>query len=117
VVIATQPVFPLVAIRQRMDWARVGDFPYQLITSYENMHSCKPMTEYYLEIASIIGCPPNECVMVGNDPAQDISPAQDAGMATYLVTTSGKDEAVGDNCGALTQLGERLAALRRGALD
>ena len=92
VVIATQPVFPLTAIRQRMQWAGVDAFPYRLVTSYECMHACKPQVEYYLEIAAMIGRAPAECLMVGNDPEQDIAPAAEAGMATYRVieeTTSG----------------------------
>lgn len=111
VVIATQPVFPLVAIQQRMDWAGVGDLPYQLVTSYENMHTCKPIPGYYLEIASFLGCPPAECLMVGNDPDQDIAPAHDTGMATYWSTMPGDDATVGGDRGTLNQFGEILAAL------
>ena len=112
VVIATQPVFPLVAIQQRMDWAGIGDLPYRLVTGYENMHTCKPMPDYYLEIASFLGCPPEECLMVGNDPTQDISPADRAGMATYWITTSRKGAPLGYKHGTLIQLGEILAAFR-----
>ena len=110
VVIATQPVFPLVAIQQRMEWAGVGDLPYRLVTAYENTHTCKPMPGYYLEIASVLGCPPEECLMVGNDPDQDIGPAQRAGMATYLVTTSADRPPLGQKGGSLTLLRETLAA-------
>ena len=110
VVIATQPVFPLVAIQQRMDWAGVGDLPYRLVTSYENMHTCKPMPGYYLEIASFLGCPPEECLMVGNDADQDIGPAHDAGMATYWITKSRTRDPLAYKRGSLTLLGEILAA-------
>lgn len=88
VVIATQPVFPLTAIRQRLEWAGIGDFPYTLITSYENMHSCKPNKEYFLEIASILNLRPQECLMIGNDFQQDILPASQAGLATCWITES-----------------------------
>ncbi len=110
VAIATQPVFPLVAIQQRMDWAGVGDLPFRLVTAYENMHTCKPMLGYYLEIASVLGCPPEECLMVGNDPTQDISPAHDAGMATYWITTLADRPPLSYKRGSLTLLGEILAA-------
>ena len=115
VVIATQPVFPLVAIQQRMEWAGVGDLPYGLVTGYENMHTCKPMPGYYLEIASFLGCPPAECLMVGNDPDQDIGPAHRAGMATYWITTSVDGPVVSYKRGSLTLLGEILAAFGTGA--
>jgi len=42
VVIATTPVLPLTAIEQRLDWAGIGDFPYDLITSIENSCATKP---------------------------------------------------------------------------
>jgi len=88
VVIATQPVFPITAIRQRLEWAGIGDFPYTLITSYENMHACKPSKDYFLEIASFLGLQPQECLMIGNDLQQDILPAGQAGLATCWITES-----------------------------
>lgn len=42
IALATNPVFPMEAIQERMRWAGVADFPWRLITSYENMHYCKP---------------------------------------------------------------------------
>jgi FMN phosphatase YigB (HAD superfamily) len=109
VVIATQPVFPQTAIRQRMEWAGVADFPFRLVTSYENMHSCKPQPAYYLEIAAILHRQPGECLMVGNDREQDIEPARQAGMATYWVndeTPFGTDY---DPRGSLARLTEFLS--------
>jgi FMN phosphatase YigB (HAD superfamily) len=109
VVIATQPVFPLAAIQQRMDWAGVSGLPYRLITSYENMRTCKPMPGYYLEIASVLDCPPEDCLMVGNDLDQDITPAQRAGMATYWVTDSTAGVPSGRQRGALAHLSQLLS--------
>ena len=114
VVIATQPVFPLTAIRQRMQWAGVNDFPYRLVTAYEIMHTCKPQVEYYLEIASMIGQPPTKCLMVGNDPEQDIRPAAQAGMGTYLVMSDsapGTVSSEGEQHGPSLSSGGILAAL------
>jgi FMN phosphatase YigB (HAD superfamily) len=111
VVIATQPVFPLAAIQQRLDWAGVAGLPFRLVTSYENTHTCKPMPEYYLEIASFLGCPPEECLMVGNDSDQDIGPARRASMATYRVTPAGDETPMDGDHGSLAQFGQLLAAL------
>lgn len=83
IALATQPVFPLIAIEHRMSWAGVENFPWKLITSYENMHFCKPTTAYYQEIAYLLGIEPNECLMVGNDIVDDLSSAK-IGMKTYL---------------------------------
>ncbi|MGB4018403.1 MAG: HAD family hydrolase [Syntrophomonadaceae bacterium] len=84
VVVATNAVFPMIALQQRLDWAGVGHFDYELITSYEVMHFCKPHPEYYQEIAATIGVKPEECLMVGNDIGEDL-PAGTIGMKTFLV--------------------------------
>ncbi|ADL07623.1 HAD family hydrolase [Thermosediminibacter oceani] len=84
-VIATNPIFPEIAIRERLRWINAENFPYRLITTYENMHFAKPYMEYYEEILSIIGAEPEECVMVGNDVDEDLI-AGKLGIKTFLVT-------------------------------
>lgn len=84
IVIATNAVFPLSALQNRLQWAGVGDFNYSLITSYEIMHACKPHVEYYQEIAGKLGVNPQECLMVGNDMGEDLTAAR-IGMKTFLV--------------------------------
>lgn len=84
VVIATNPVFPLIAIEERMRWGGLEGLPYRLVTSYETMHFCKPNREYYEEVISLIGRKPEECFMVGNDVEEDLV-AGTLGMKTYLV--------------------------------
>lgn len=84
VVIATNSVFPYPAIQSRLDWAGVGNFPYKLLTCYENMHYCKPKLQYYKEIAAYIGVEPSACLMVGNDTGEDMV-AGKIGMKTFLV--------------------------------
>lgn len=111
VVIATNAVFPLRAIEHRLDWAGVGDFPYALITSYENMHACKPNPAYYLEIAHRLGRQPGECLMIGNDP-DDLAAAQ-TGMATFYVTyghPEGRPLPQADHAGTLVDLQRLLSS-------
>jgi len=83
-VIATNPVFPLIAIQERMQWANIGDFAYSLITSFENMHYCKPNIEYYKEIMAMINAKPEDCLMIGNDVDEDLAAAK-LGIKTFLV--------------------------------
>jgi HAD superfamily hydrolase (TIGR01549 family) len=85
VVIATNPLFPETAIRQRMEWAGVADLPFKLVTSYEVMHSSKPHARYYVEIVERLGRTPAECVMVGDDWNNDIAPALQAGLRVYWI--------------------------------
>lgn len=90
VAIATQPVFPLLAVQHRLNWAGIGDFPYALVTSYENMHSTKPDPAYYREICERIGHAPATCLMAGNDPDADIRPAAAAGLSTFWLAEKGE---------------------------
>jgi FMN phosphatase YigB (HAD superfamily) len=83
-VIATNPLFPATAIRQRMLWAGIDTFSYRLVTSYENMHFCKPKLEYYEEVLHKIGRKPVECMMIGNDVEDDMVVSQ-LGIKTFLV--------------------------------
>lgn len=84
VVIATNAVFPLSALQQRLNWAGIGHMNYELITSYEIMHFCKPHIEYYQEILDLLEVEPKDCLMVGNDMGEDL-PAQELGIKTFLV--------------------------------
>ncbi len=95
VAIATNPLFPLRAIEHRLAWAGIDDLPFDLVTSYENMHACKPSPAYYREIAGLLGAAPDECVMVGNDVVRDIEPAQAIGMHTFLADEWLLDESSG----------------------
>jgi len=113
VVIATQPVFPLTAIQQRLEWAGIADFPYALVTSYENMHACKPNPRYFLEACERIGRAPGECLMVGDSLDQDIEPARRAGLKTFWVTEKPEPSTQCDWCGSLADL-QRL--IESGAL-
>ncbi len=84
-VLATNPIFPETAIRQRMAWAGVADLPFARVTHYENSHFCKPHLEYFLEVCTAIDRRPAECVMVGNDTDEDIV-VRSVAMRSYLVT-------------------------------
>lgn len=83
-VIATNPIFPDIAIRERLRWAGAAGVAFRLITTYETMHFCKPKPQYYKEIAAYLNTEPENCLMVGNDVEEDMV-AGETGMATYLV--------------------------------
>ena len=85
VVIATNPLFPERAISHRLEWAGLSDMPFDLVTTYENMHTCKPAPEYYIEIAQRLSLPTEACLMAGNDVWRDIAPAREVGMLTFVV--------------------------------
>ena len=95
VAIATQPLFPLTAIEQRMAWGNVDGFPYALVTCYEIMRTTKPDPRFYLEVCERIGHSPASCLMVGNDPDADIRPAAAAGLRTFWLADRGQQAVAG----------------------
>lgn len=90
VVIATNPVFPQRAIEQRLAWAGVpvDKYPFSLVTTYDNMHACKPHTVYYEEILTRIERRPEAALMVGDNWHNDIAPAARLGLHTFWVATN-----------------------------
>lgn len=108
VVLATNPVFPKVAIMERMRWAGVHDLPFTLITAYEDFHFSKPHQEFYLEVTERIEAKPEQCVMIGNDMQEDMV-ASTVGMHTFWVKDQSNDRAEGphynpDESGSLEHL-------------
>lgn len=92
-VIATNPLYPQDAIRQRLVWAGLSADPadYALITHSDNMHFTKPDPAYYAEIIARVGVEPDEALMVGDSVTNDMQSAAALGLSTYLVTEEPPD--------------------------
>ena len=86
VVLATNPLFPRVAVRSRLAWAGLAETDFDHITDYENSSFCKPNPAYFTQIASTLGVDPKRCLMIGNHTEEDIHAAQAAGLSTFLLT-------------------------------
>lgn len=84
-VLATNPIFPAIATESRIRWAGLTPEDFEFYTTYENASYCKPNPEYYREILKRIEVLPEECLMVGNDVAEDMA-AETAGMKVFLLT-------------------------------
>ena len=85
-VMATNPLFPAIATRQRIRWAGLDIDDFADVTTYENSRYCKPNPEYYRELLTALGRTPENCLMVGNDVGDDMLPAREVGMQTFLLT-------------------------------
>ncbi|WP_455577238.1 HAD family hydrolase [Anaerosinus sp.] len=83
--LATNPVFPLIAVKSRLQWGGLDHIPFQRITHYENSHFCKPQLAYYQEILDAIDLSPENVLMIGNDVHEDLV-AGELGIKTYLLT-------------------------------
>ena len=84
-VLASNPVFPLSAQKNRLRWAGVDPGKFCFITSYENCRFCKPDPRYYKDIADRLEVSPDDCLMIGNDVDEDMC-ASSLGMDVFLVT-------------------------------
>ncbi len=88
VVIATNPIYPRDAITTRMQWGGLP-VPQELafITDADTMHFAKPDPAYYIEIVARLGIEPDEALMIGDNPLNDVAAAREAGLATAHLGT------------------------------
>jgi FMN phosphatase YigB (HAD superfamily) len=94
VVIATNPLFPRLAIEARLRWAKipVDEFDYSIVTSLENFHFTKSTPAYYTEILGLLGRPMADAVMIGNEVANDLEPANLLGMPVFHLHNAPNEE-------------------------
>lgn len=85
VALATNPLFPTVATESRIRWAGLAPKGFEVFTTYETSKYSKPNLNYYKEVLSELGVKPEECLMVGNDVADDMVVTK-LGMNAFLLT-------------------------------
>lgn len=86
VVLASNPLFPLVGQASRLSWVGLKPEDFNLVTSYESDRFCKPNPLYYTAICERLGAAPQDCLMIGNDETEDMYAATAAGLRGWLVT-------------------------------
>lgn len=110
--LATNPLFPRIAVEERLKWAKVNIELFDFIASYEAMHYCKPNPKFFLELASLLKVKPERCLMVGNEVELDLRAAKLLGMKTFLVKNGfevlSETEFVPDYQGELIKLSDVL---------
>jgi FMN phosphatase YigB (HAD superfamily) len=110
VAIATNPLFPLTAVTQRLSWAGLSpeEIPFSLIPSFHTFHFAKPNPAYFTELMAKLAWPEGPVVMVGDDFNLDITSARQAGLATFWVTPQGfplpENQPLTSGHGTLTEL-------------
>lgn len=86
VILATNPLFPRVAVESRLSWAGLSSEDFDLVTDYENSGYCKPNPEYYRDIAQKMCIRPENSLMIGNNTLEDASASMAAGFSSFLIT-------------------------------
>jgi len=84
-ILATNPIFPFVAVESRLKWIGLDVDDFEIITSYETCRFSKPNLKYYQDILKKINVDPDKCLMVGNSVEEDMC-VQSLGMSVYLIT-------------------------------
>ncbi|MGW8249880.1 MAG: HAD family hydrolase, partial [Anaerolineales bacterium] len=103
VAIATNPLFPLTAIEQRLEWAGLSprEYSFAYVPGIENVHFAKPNPAYLAELLALMGWPEGGVVMVGDDPENDIRCALALGLAAFQIDGSAEvHDPPGDRLGS-----------------
>ena len=83
--LATNPLFPPVAIDTRLNWVGLSRADFAYISDYENSRYCKPHPGYFKDVLAQLNKNPQDALMVGNNIGEDMA-AKDVGLAVYLIT-------------------------------
>lgn len=83
--LTTMPMFPRLAVAERLRWAGIDADAFSRITTYENSCSVKPRPTYYAENLAALGVRGEEVLMVGNNTVEDLA-FLDLGADGYVVT-------------------------------
>lgn len=95
--IATNPLFPQVAVQHRLRWAGLepDDYPFEVISSFENFHFSKPNPAYLAEVLGVMGWQDTPVLMVGDDPVHDVQAAEELGIAMFWIAADDAELPVG----------------------
>ncbi len=83
--LTTMPMFPPIAVAERLRWANIDAADFARLTTYDNSKSAKPRQTYYAENLAALGVRGEDVLMVGNNTVEDLS-FMDLGADAYLIT-------------------------------
>lgn len=83
--VATNPLFPAIATRQRIEWAGLDPKDFHFYTSYDDFHFTKPHLTYYAELLGRLGWPEHPLVMIGDNLTDDLFPMDTIGAETFWI--------------------------------
>lgn len=86
-VAASNAFWPKSVQNLRLGWAGLNPGDFEHVTALENARYLKPQGGFFKDVAEALGLAPEACLMVGNDPLNDMA-AQSTGMRTYLTLDS-----------------------------
>lgn len=109
--IATNPLFPEIATRQRIGWAGLDSADFAFFSTFDNFHFTKPNLAYYAECLGRLGWPEGTAVMIGDNLSHDILPMEALGYPTFWIQP--EDEASSRPHGPLNAVQAWLSKISR----
>ncbi len=94
VAIATNPIYPRAVIHERMRWAGIEPEDVDFVACMEDCTDTKPHAGYFEELAHRLGLGLEACLMVGDDPDQDV-PDGPSHLRVHLVAAEAPAEQSG----------------------
>lgn len=85
IAIATNPVFPETATRQRIEWAGLNPDDFAFFSTFNNFHFIKPNLSYYAECLGRLGWPEQPAMMIGDSLTYDLLPMEKMGFQTFWI--------------------------------
>ncbi len=86
IILATNPMFPTVAVKSRLEWTGLCYEDFDYATDYTNSHYCKPNPKYFSEITEKFSLNPENCLMIGNNAEEDSRASMAVGFSSFLLT-------------------------------
>jgi FMN phosphatase YigB (HAD superfamily) len=112
--LVTNPLFPECAVTTRLSWIGLEPQDFIHICHYNNCKYSKPNLDFYREVLSAIGKKPEQCLMAGNNPIEDMCIGE-LGVDTFLVTDFLENETNADitafRHGSLNELVSRISSM------
>ena len=84
-VLSTNPLFPEIATRVRMEHTGLHKEDFNFVTTMENSGLCKPNPMYFKWLLDKFNLKPEEVIVFGNNQKEDADCANAIGIKTYLI--------------------------------
>lgn len=88
-ILASNPLFPKEGMLTRLGFVNISSENFDYISTYDNSSYSKPNTNYYLELLKQNNLKANEVIYIANSKEDDLIPAQNVGIKTFLVGEQG----------------------------
>ncbi len=91
-IVVSNPVFPLIAMQERVEFAGIDPLSFDFITSYETSHFAKPNKMFIQEVLDRFNLKSDEVVYFGNSEKEDAKIAKELGIKFYLTGNIVREE-------------------------